>query len=134
MTLSDLPQDVSSLHRKRPRSELGSRRIVESESSDQDVVIPPIQVDKDLLLQVVRVKVQSLIRNRRQQEKAGAGDRQDGCTADRLERLVPMIEQKWLQDLMSGEKPRYGFDEIVKIFREVVHSDASDGEIQREEQ
>ncbi|EGZ08539.1 hypothetical protein PHYSODRAFT_457244, partial [Phytophthora sojae] len=92
------------------------------------VPISPIRVDKDLLLQVVRVKVKTLIRNAKLREQGleqQPGKTHDPqCTAERLERLVPVIEQRWLQDLMKGDEPRYGFDEVVKVFQDIVHSDS----------
>ncbi|POM77661.1 TetR family transcriptional regulator [Phytophthora palmivora] len=125
MTLTELPEDVVKieLDLSRPRSE--------------DVPIPPIQVDKDLLIQVVRVKVQTLIRNaklREQGQEQEPGKKHDPhCTAERLERLLPVIEQKWLQDLMNGDEPRYGFDEVVKIFQGIVHSDSDIGKASRQQ-
>ncbi|KAE8898624.1 hypothetical protein PF005_g12636 [Phytophthora fragariae] len=144
MTLSELVEDVAALQggrkqrtgRKRPRSASGlgdSRDQVAAELDaaprprGEDVPIPPIRVDKDLLVQVVRVKVQTLIRNAKLREQGleqQPGKTHDPqCTAERLERLVPVIEQRWLQDLMRGDEPRYGFDEVVKAFQDIVHSD-----------
>ncbi|EEY67101.1 uncharacterized protein PITG_04033 [Phytophthora infestans T30-4] len=99
---------------------------------EDDVQIPPIQVDKDLLIQVVRIKVQTLIRNAKLREQGVVlepGKKRDPhCTTERLEKLLPVIEQRWLQDLMNGDEPRYGFDEVVKIFLDIVHNDSDIGE------
>ncbi|KAG7382865.1 hypothetical protein PHYPSEUDO_004264 [Phytophthora pseudosyringae] len=136
MTLTDLPEDVVKLERsgrKRPRSDSGrlSKQVGgldASRSRAEDVPIPPIQVDKDLLVQVVRVKVQTLIRKAKLREQGQ--DQEPGrkhgphCTAERLEKLLPVIEQRWLQDLMRGDEVRYGFDEVVKAFQGIVHGDS----------
>ncbi|KAL4092532.1 hypothetical protein PRIC1_011524 [Phytophthora ramorum] len=135
MTLTELPEDVATLAqvprvgRKRPRSDR-SRLNTTFRPPVEDVPIPPIRVDKDLLLQVVRVKVQTLIRTAKLREKGlEPGRKHDPhCTAERLERLVPVLEQRWLQDLMNGDEPRYGFDDVVQAFQEIVHSDADDGQ------
>ncbi|KAF1780795.1 hypothetical protein JG687_00011554 [Phytophthora cactorum] len=137
MTLTDLPEDVVKLERsgrKRPRSDSSRLNNVVDASRPrvEDVPIPPIQVDKDLLIQVVRVKVQTLIRNAKLREQGlvqQPGKKHDPhCTAERLEKLLPVIEQRWLQDLMNGDEPRYGFDEVVKIFQDIVHNDSDIGE------
>ncbi|KAL3664198.1 hypothetical protein V7S43_010527 [Phytophthora oleae] len=134
MTLTELPEEVVKVEldhatragRKRPRSD-SSRLNVEAVDRPrvEDVPIPPIRVDKDLLIQVLRVKVQTLIRNaklREGQEQQSGKKHDPQCTAERLEKLLPVIEQRWLQDLMNGDEPRYGFDEVVKVFQDIVHT------------
>ncbi|GMF41255.1 unnamed protein product [Phytophthora fragariaefolia] len=148
MTLTELPDNVAALQmerkpragRKRPRS---AGRIADAKDQAaelaaaprprrEDAAIPPIHVDHDLLLQVVRVKVQTLIRSARLREQGLAqqpGRTHDPqCTAERLMRLMPVIEQRWLQDLMKGDEPRYGFDEVVRAFQDIVHSDAGNSD------
>ncbi|OWZ23941.1 hypothetical protein PHMEG_0001074 [Phytophthora megakarya] len=139
MTLTELPEDVVKMEldrscRKRPRSD--SRRsnaLQVSSVRNEEVSIPPIQVDKDLLLQVVRIKVKTLIRNAKLREQGQNREprkkHDPQCTAARLERLLPVIEQRWLQDLMNGDEPRYGFDEVVKVFQDIVHSDSNSGNV-----
>ncbi|KAI9984932.1 hypothetical protein PInf_004235 [Phytophthora infestans] len=136
-SVTDLPEDVVKLEhsgRKRPRSDSSRLNNVEDASRPrvEDVHIPPIQVDKDLLIQVVRIKVQTLIRNAKLREQGVVlepGKKRDPhCTTERLEKLLPVIEQRWLQDLMNGDEPRYGFDEVVKIFLDIVHNDSDIGE------
>jgi hypothetical protein len=147
MTLTDLPEDVAALtmaqparlRRKRPRSD--GRRDSETRTSPR-VPIPPIQVDHDLLVQVVRVKVQTLIRTAslrehglQQQDEAESNQQHHPrCTAERLERLIPVIEQRWLQDLMRGDEPRYGFDEVVQALRGVVHNDSDTDDASQQKQ
>lgn len=141
MTLTELPENVVKLElgrsiRKRPRSDSRlNNQVVGLDASRprvEGMPIPPIQVDKDLLVQVVRVKVQTLIQKAKLCEQGL--EQEPGkkhhpyCTADRLERLVPVIEQQWLQDLMNGDEPRYGFDEVVKAFQDIVHSDSDSGD------
>eukprot|EP00644_Phytophthora_capsici_P006651 jgi/Phyca11/118662/e_gw1.36.521.1 len=135
MTLTELPEEVVKVEldhaaragRKRPRSDSSRLNIEATERPRvEDVPIPPIRVDKDLLIQVVRVKVQTLIRNAKLRELGQdqqSGKRHDPqCTAERLEKLLPVIEQQWLQDLMNGDEPRFGFDEVVKVFQDIVHT------------
>ncbi|RLN93366.1 hypothetical protein BBJ28_00024096 [Nothophytophthora sp. Chile5] len=119
-------------NRKRPRSEgrVPTGRVSGPGTSRDDAsVLPaePIDVDKDLLVQVLRVKVQAMVREWQVREKEAQAEsteqRQCHRIATELEKLLPVMEQQWLQELLAGDKPRYGFDEVIAALRGLVQAD-----------
>lgn len=125
MRSRDAPADAALMTgRKRSIHDLEAAAAARAAASAGKRATPDhLRVDRDLLIQVLRVQLTAMIRDLRAQVADDQGEDEQGPGGDArfllraMEDLVGHLAQDWVLALLAPDKPQYGFPEVLAALK-----------------